>query len=74
MAKTVTMEWTDAQWALLVQYLPTQVGSYIPADDTWTEEAVGAAYQRHIALHVQQGMRNNLLTTTEFDSLFVEEG
>ena len=73
MAKTVTMEWTDAQWALLVQYLPTQVGSYIPADDTWTEAALAEAYQRHIALNVQQAMRANMVTTTEFAPIF-EEG
>ena len=72
MAKTVTIEFTDAQWALLVQYFPPMVGGYAPPDDTWTEAALAEAYQRHISLSVQQAMRANLATTTEFDSIFAE--
>ena len=72
MAKTVTIEWTDAQWALLVQYLPRRIGNYAPLNDIWTEAAVAEAYQRHIALNVEQSMRANLATTTEFDSIFDE--
>ena len=72
MAKTMTMEWTDAQWALVVQYLPTRVGSYVPLNDTWTEATVAEAYQRHIALNVEQSMRANMVTTTEFAPIFEE--
>ncbi len=72
MTKTVTIEFTDAQWALLAQYLPPMIGGYTPPDDTWNEAALAEAYQRHIALNVQQAMRANLVTTTEFDSIFEE--
>jgi len=70
MAKTVTIEWTDAQWALLVQYLPRRIGNYAPLNDIWTEAAVAEAYQRHIALNVEQSMRANMVTTTEFAPIF----
>ena len=73
MAKTVTIEFTDAHWALIAQYFPPMVGGYAPPDDTWTEAALAEAYQRHIALNVQQAMRADLATSTEFDSIF-EEG
>ena len=73
MAKTITIEFTDAQWALLVQYLPTRIGDYEPANDTWTEAQLAEAYQRHIALNVEQAMRANMVTTTEFASIFEEE-
>ncbi len=73
MAKTITIEFTDAPWALLTQYFPPMVGGYAPPDVTWTEAALAEAYQRHIALNVQQAMRANMITTTEFDSIF-EEG
>ena len=72
MAKTVTIEFTDAQWALIAQYFPPMVGGYAPPDDTWTEAALAEAYQRHIALNVTQAMRASMVTTTEFDSVFAE--
>ena len=71
MAKTLTIAFTDEQWALLLEYFPVSIGGF-DVYTGWTEALLAEAYQRAIAREVvtQMGFHNQ--TTTEFDSILTE--
>ena len=68
MAKTLTIEFTDEQWALLLEYFPISIGGF-DAYTGWTEALLAEAYQRRIAREVVTQMNLKNQTTTEFDSI-----
>lgn len=68
MAKTLTIEFTDEQWELILEYFPKSIGGFA-AYEGWTEALLAEAYQRRIASEAVIQMSFNHQTTTEFDSI-----
>ena len=68
MTKTLTMEFTDEQWTLLLEYFPVSIGGF-DAWEGWTEALLAEAYRRRIAREVVTQMNFKNQTTTEFDSI-----
>tara|TARA_Y100000310_G_scaffold310623_1_gene356055 strand:- start:582 stop:803 length:222 start_codon:yes stop_codon:yes gene_type:complete len=68
MAKTITIEWTDAQWELILAHFPQSIGGF-DAYDGWSEGLLAHCYQRRISREVVQQMLLKHLETSEFDNL-----
>ena len=68
MAKIIEVEFTDAQWELILEHFPKSIGGF-NAYEGWTEALLAEAYQRRIANEVVDQMRYQMLTTTEFDEI-----
>jgi len=69
MAKTFTVEFTDEQWALILQWYPKQIGNYV-VEDAWTEADMAACFQQRISREVlRQQASHGTALTDKFDEI-----
>ena len=68
MAKTITIEFTDAQWALALEHFR------IIMDSLWTEFSTDEVFRIELKRHVQEEIERGIANKAYQDSLKASEG
>ena len=68
MAKTFTVEFTDEQWELVLEWYPKEIGNYTV--QTWTAADMAACFQQRISREVlRQQASHGIALTDKFDEI-----